>query len=95
MHADFEKALNFVQTVKARAPETYDAFLKLLQDYRSDVIGMSEVRDRVVELFKNYPDLIEGFDVYLPRPSESTLCKQPTLETRDGSAYDSDFAAVV
>ncbi|KAI0711475.1 paired amphipathic helix [Earliella scabrosa] len=62
-------ALRYLDTVKATfadSPESYDAFLQIMTDFRNEVIDVRGVADRIITLFEGHPDLIAGFNVYLP-----------------------------
>jgi histone deacetylase complex regulatory component SIN3 len=41
--------------------------LKIFADYVNGGRSIEEMRNRIKELFKNEPDLVEGFENFLPR----------------------------
>ncbi|TRM67696.1 paired amphipathic helix [Schizophyllum amplum] len=69
---DVSDALSYLDTVKAcfrDRPEVYREFLDAMKDLKNQSIDIRQCVDRVVELFRGYPDLIVGFNVFLPRGS--------------------------
>jgi paired amphipathic helix protein Sin3a len=66
-----EDAMGFVQMVKEafkeRQPDKYHLFLRVMDDFRSQRIGVAEVASTAAALFRDTPDLALGFNVFLPR----------------------------
>nr|CAB3476583.1 unnamed protein product [Digitaria exilis] len=66
-----EDAMGFVQMVKEafkeRHPEKYQLFLRVMDDFRNERIGVAEVTSTAAALFRDNPDLALGFNVFLPR----------------------------
>ncbi|OBT57880.1 hypothetical protein VE04_02110, partial [Pseudogymnoascus sp. 24MN13] len=50
----------------ADQPNNYNTFLQILRDYRSQVIGYPVMASRMSKLFAGHPNLIPGFNIYLP-----------------------------
>ncbi|KAG2582574.1 hypothetical protein PVAP13_6KG159312 [Panicum virgatum] len=65
---DLGDAIQLVLAVKrefAGVPGKYEEFLAVLQEHRS--IGVAAVIDRVEVLLAGHPDLIRGFNMFIPR----------------------------
>ncbi|KAM6486100.1 prion-inhibition and propagation-domain-containing protein [Trichoderma sp. SZMC 28011] len=66
---DFNEALAYVDKVKIRfhsRPIMYKYFLDILQTYQRDMLPIREVHDSLTKLFESEPDLMEGFNQFLP-----------------------------
>ncbi|KAI9248768.1 hypothetical protein BY458DRAFT_494274 [Sporodiniella umbellata] len=62
-------ALSYLDRVKAKfasQPETYNRFLDIMKDFKSQMIDTPGVIERVSGLFKGDPVLISGFNTFLP-----------------------------
>jgi paired amphipathic helix protein Sin3a len=71
----FNRAVSFVEKIKTRfanQPETYRSFLSLLHSFHRDQRGIKDVYIQVQQLFRNEPDLLEEFSLFLPDNSSST-----------------------
>ncbi|KAL1747700.1 paired amphipathic helix [Schizophyllum fasciatum] len=67
---DVADALSYLDAVKDRfrdRPEAYKQFLEVLKSYKAKIIDIRQCVERVVEMFRGNPDLIVGFNVFLPR----------------------------
>ncbi|KAL8551046.1 hypothetical protein ACS0TY_000213 [Phlomoides rotata] len=53
--------------------EKYDRFLKVMTDSNDERIGLDDVASVVKVLFKGYPNLILGFNIFLPVTYEITV----------------------
>ncbi|CAO2161813.1 unnamed protein product [Urochloa humidicola] len=66
-----EDAMVFVQMVKEafkeRHPEKYRLFLRVMDDFRNQRVGVAEVASTAAALFRDTPDLALGFNVFLPK----------------------------
>ncbi|OMO54973.1 Paired amphipathic helix [Corchorus olitorius] len=66
--------------------DKYDDFLQVMRDFTSQRIDAAGVIGREKELFKGYPDLIWGFNTFLPKEYEIRLPpeyeKQPPQKKR-------------
>lgn len=65
----FENALEFLDQVKlqfAHQPKVYNQFLDIMKDFKAQAIDTPGVIARVSELFKGHPQLILGFNTFLP-----------------------------
>jgi paired amphipathic helix protein Sin3a len=64
-----EDALNYLDKVKnqfALQPQVYNQFLDIMKEFKSQSIDTQEVINRVSSLFHGHPDLIVGFNTFLP-----------------------------
>ncbi|VVA94707.1 unnamed protein product [Arabis nemorensis] len=69
-------ALEYLKNVKDKVQdkrEIYDEFLVLMKDFQAQRIDTSDVISKVKVLFKGHPDLILGFNTFLPKGFEITL----------------------
>lgn len=73
-NTQFNRAVSFVEKIKTRfssQPETYRSFLSLLHSFHRDQRGIKDVYIQVQQLFRNEPDLLEEFTLFLPDNSSS------------------------
>jgi paired amphipathic helix protein Sin3a len=64
-----EDALSYLDQVKAqfgKQPQVYNDFLDIMKEFKSQSIDTPGVIGRVSNLFKGHPDLIMGFNTFLP-----------------------------
>lgn len=64
-----EDALSYLDLVKYKfsaTPQVYNDFLDIMKEFKSQSIDTPGVIQRVSNLFKGYPDLIVGFNTFLP-----------------------------
>ncbi|CAF0785384.1 unnamed protein product [Didymodactylos carnosus] len=64
-----EDALNYLDKVKNQfslQPQVYNQFLDIMKEFKSQSIDTQEVINRVSRLFHGHPDLIVGFNTFLP-----------------------------
>ena len=62
-------ALTYLDQVKVRfvhQPDVYNQFLDIMKDFKSQAIDTPGVIDRVSSLFAGHPQLIQGFNTFLP-----------------------------
>eukprot|EP00941_MAST-03F_sp_MAST-3F-sp1_P000344 g344.t1 len=66
----FDKAVTYVTRIKERFSDdksgTYKAFLDILHTYQREQRSIKDVLDKVADLFKHHPDLLEEFTYFLP-----------------------------
>ncbi|KAL1683779.1 hypothetical protein EV122DRAFT_257431 [Schizophyllum commune] len=80
-------ALGYLDAVKNQfhdKPEVYNKFLDIMKDFKSSVIDTPGVIQRVSELFYGHPNLITGFNTFLPygyRIDPSSDPRDPNLIT--------------
>uniref|UniRef100_A0A8C2PWE2 SIN3 transcription regulator family member Aa n=1 Tax=Cyprinus carpio TaxID=7962 RepID=A0A8C2PWE2_CYPCA len=64
-----EDALSYLDQVKLQfgnQPHVYNDFLDIMKEFKSQCIDTPGVISRVSQLFKGHPDLIMGFNTFLP-----------------------------
>ncbi|KAI4101267.1 MAG: hypothetical protein L6R37_005009 [Teloschistes peruensis] len=64
-----QDALSYLDQVKVRFvdhPDVYNRFLDIMKDFKSQAIDTPGVIDRVSTLFAGHPELIQGFNTFLP-----------------------------
>ncbi|CAN6938003.1 unnamed protein product [Brassica oleracea var. botrytis] len=91
-------AYEYVYTVRDHFQdnrEIYDTFLKVLTDFHSDRIGPSDVRSKMIELFKGDQHLLLGFNKFLPEGSKITLESDQTLPKKPEFHQALDFVRKV
>lgn len=63
---EFKQGLEFAGKVKCRLdPDMYDEFLDTMYDYRSKRATLYEVQERMDDMFKGQPDLLDEFEFFL------------------------------
>ncbi|KAJ1690633.1 hypothetical protein LUZ63_014788 [Rhynchospora breviuscula] len=65
----------------------YAEFLTLMKDFKNGRIDTNAVVERVKELFKEHPDLILGFNSFLPPKYEIKLAKKKNVEFEDAMKF--------
>ncbi|KAI9714226.1 MAG: hypothetical protein M1812_006447 [Candelaria pacifica] len=71
-----QDALSYLDQVKVQFVEqegVYNRFLDIMKDFKSQTIDTPGVIERVVTLFAGHPNLIQGFNTFLP-PGYSIEC---------------------
>ncbi|XP_071692750.1 paired amphipathic helix protein Sin3-like 2 [Rutidosis leptorrhynchoides] len=65
----YSQEFTFCEKVKDRLrdSEDYQAFLKCLHIYSTEIISRNELQSLVSDLLGNYPDLMEGFSAFVDR----------------------------
>uniref|UniRef100_A0A673IJ23 Paired amphipathic helix protein Sin3a n=1 Tax=Sinocyclocheilus rhinocerous TaxID=307959 RepID=A0A673IJ23_9TELE len=69
MQYSVEDALSYLDQVKLQfgnQPQVYNDFLDIMKEFKSQSIDTPGVISRVSQLFKGHPDLIMGFNTFLP-----------------------------
>jgi paired amphipathic helix protein Sin3a len=64
-----EDALSYLDQVKYKfgnQPQVYNDFLDIMKEFKSQSIDTPGVIERVSNLFKGHPELIVGFNTFLP-----------------------------
>ncbi|EGD81011.1 hypothetical protein PTSG_10955 [Salpingoeca rosetta] len=64
-----EDALTYLDRVKAHfgsQPTVYNSFLNIMKDFKSQNINTPDVIKNVSQLFEGHPELIVGFNTFLP-----------------------------
>ncbi|GBM07312.1 Paired amphipathic helix protein Sin3a [Araneus ventricosus] len=66
---NMEDALSYLDQVKYKLgnqPQVYNDFLHIMQEFKSQSIDMRAALQRVSYLFRGHPELIAGFNTFLP-----------------------------
>uniref|UniRef100_A0A8C9PHB6 Paired amphipathic helix protein Sin3b n=1 Tax=Spermophilus dauricus TaxID=99837 RepID=A0A8C9PHB6_SPEDA len=96
-----EDALTYLDQVKIRFgsdPATYNGFLEIMKEFKSQSIDTPGVIRRVSQLFHEHPDLIVGFNAFLPLgyridiPKNGKLNIQSPLTSQENSHNHGDCA---
>uniref|UniRef100_G1R0R0 Paired amphipathic helix protein Sin3b n=1 Tax=Nomascus leucogenys TaxID=61853 RepID=G1R0R0_NOMLE len=96
-----EDALTYLDQVKIRFgsdPATYNGFLEIMKEFKSQSIDTPGVIRRVSQLFHEHPDLIVGFNAFLPLgyridiPKNGKLNIQSPLTSQENSHNHGDGA---
>uniref|UniRef100_A0A9L0TI40 SIN3 transcription regulator family member B n=1 Tax=Equus caballus TaxID=9796 RepID=A0A9L0TI40_HORSE len=96
-----EDALTYLDQVKIRFgsdPATYNGFLEIMKEFKSQSIDTPGVIRRVSQLFHEHPDLIVGFNAFLPLgyridiPKNGKLNIQSPLSSQENAHNHSDCA---
>ncbi|XP_021516293.1 paired amphipathic helix protein Sin3b isoform X2 [Meriones unguiculatus] len=94
-----EDALTYLDQVKIRFgsdPATYNGFLEIMKEFKSQSIDTPGVIRRVSQLFHEHPDLIVGFNAFLPLgyridiPKSGKLNMQSPLSSQENSHSHGD-----
>ena len=78
--AEFDQAINYVNKIKQRyatQPDIYKLFLENLQMYQKGLKPINEVYREISILFKEAPDLLEDFKLFMPENTVVKDLKQP------------------
>ncbi|KAL7221258.1 hypothetical protein ACSBR1_023248 [Camellia fascicularis] len=76
---EFEEAISFVNKIKKRFQNddhVYKSFLDILNMYRKEHKGITEVYHEVAALFTDHPDLLDEFTRFLPDASAAAASAQ-------------------
>ncbi|CAL8119579.1 unnamed protein product [Orchesella dallaii] len=69
VYAKFQDAFAYLMHMKVRyrqRPQTFNDFLDIMGDFKSNRIDDQGAIDRVAYLFRRDPDMIMGFNMFLP-----------------------------
>ncbi|KAJ7597424.1 hypothetical protein C8J56DRAFT_920036 [Mycena floridula] len=95
-------ALSYLDAVKVQfqeKPEVYNKFLDIMKDFKSQVIDTPGVIQRVSRLFHGNPELIQGFNTFLPQGYRIEVSDDPldpntiTVTTPSGTTTQSTTTA--
>ncbi|KAL2918180.1 hypothetical protein HK105_202107 [Polyrhizophydium stewartii] len=89
-------ALSYLDQVKVQfgdQPEVYNRFLDIMKDFKSQAIDTPGVIERVSNLFRGHPNLIMGFNTFLPpgyriEPTNNPLDPVRVTTPRDMPVYN-------
>jgi len=69
--------INQVKATFANQPDIIEKFEQVLRDYRSGRIDSPDVVSRISSLFEGQPELIRGFNIFLPPGYRTEAAGQP------------------
>ncbi|XP_047312064.1 paired amphipathic helix protein Sin3-like 2 [Impatiens glandulifera] len=95
---EFEEAISFVNKIKKRFLDDdhiYKSFLDILNMYRKEHKGISEVYQEVATLFADQHDLLEEFTRFLPDTSARTSVSHVTFGRPSFHRYDERSSAII
>ncbi|KAL8528277.1 hypothetical protein ACS0TY_005906 [Phlomoides rotata] len=95
---EFEEAISFVNKIKKRFQNddhVYKSFLDILNMYRKEHKGITDVYEEVAALFDDHPDLLDEFTRFLPDTSSTVSAPPPASFGRHSfHRYDERSSAV-
>ncbi|CAA2958732.1 paired amphipathic helix Sin3-like 2 isoform X1 [Olea europaea subsp. europaea] len=94
---EFEEAISFVNKIKKRFQNddhVYKSFLDILNMYRKEHKGITEVYQEVEALFNDQPDLLEEFTRFLPDTSATASVAHASFGRRPFNHYDERSSAM-
>ncbi|CAI9109588.1 OLC1v1009432C1 [Oldenlandia corymbosa var. corymbosa] len=94
---EFEEAITFVNKIKKRFESddhVYKSFLDILNMYRKEHKGISEVYQEVAALFEDHPDLLDEFTRFLPDNSGTATLPNTSFGRPSFQRYDERSSAV-
>jgi paired amphipathic helix protein Sin3a len=65
-HDDAVEFLDRVREMFSDLPYIYNSFLEVMKGFKDQTITTDDVINRVKLLFKGHPDLLQGFNLFLP-----------------------------
>ncbi|AAB61109.1 F20P5.23 gene product [Arabidopsis thaliana] len=90
-------ALDFLHLVKTKYQdnrEIYDSFLTIMKDFRGQRAKTCDVISKVKELFKGQPELLLGFNTFLPTGFEITLSDDELTSNSKFAHFDEAYEFV-
>ncbi|XP_055805599.1 paired amphipathic helix protein Sin3-like 2 isoform X2 [Solanum dulcamara] len=94
---EFEEAISFVNKIKKRFQNddhVYKSFLDILNMYRKEHKGITEVYQEVAALFEDHPDLLDEFTRFLPDTSGTASATQTLFGRSSFNRYDERSSAI-
>ncbi|KAK4477405.1 hypothetical protein RD792_016626, partial [Penstemon davidsonii] len=94
---EFEEAISFVNKIKNRFlsdDHVYKSFLDILNMYRKEHKGITEVYQEVAALFGDHPDLLDEFTRFLPDTSATASAPLTSLGRHSFHRYDERSSAI-
>ncbi|XP_016559073.1 paired amphipathic helix protein Sin3-like 2 isoform X2 [Capsicum annuum] len=94
---EFEEAISFVNKIKKRFQNddhVYKSFLDILNMYRKEHKGITEVYQEVASLFEDHPDLLDEFTRFLPDNSGTASATQTSFGCPSFHRYDEKGSAI-
>ncbi|KAI3452368.1 hypothetical protein Pfo_009033 [Paulownia fortunei] len=94
---EFEEAISFVNKIKKRFQNddhVYKSFLDILNMYRKEHKGITEVYQEVAALFDDHPDLLDEFTRFLPDTSATASAPHASFGRHSFHRYDERSSAL-
>ncbi|KAL7100797.1 hypothetical protein ACP275_08G017500 [Erythranthe tilingii] len=94
---EFDEAINFVNKIKTRFQNddhVYKSFLDILNMYRKEHKGITEVYQEVAALFDDHPDLLDEFTRFLPDTSAIAPAPHASIGRHSLQRYDERSSAL-
>ncbi|KAK6153046.1 hypothetical protein DH2020_012685 [Rehmannia glutinosa] len=94
---EFEEAISFVNKIKKRFQNddhVYKSFLDILNMYRKEHKGITEVYQEVAALFGDHPDLLDEFTRFLPDTSATVSAPHASIGRHSFHRSDERSSAV-
>ncbi|PSS30420.1 Paired amphipathic helix protein Sin3-like [Actinidia chinensis var. chinensis] len=94
---EFDEAISFVNKIKKRFQNddhVYKSFLDILNMYRKEHKGITEVYQEVAALFTDHPDLLEEFKRFLPDASATATAPHVPFGRHSFHRYDERSSAM-
>ncbi|EOA34590.1 hypothetical protein CARUB_v10022148mg [Capsella rubella] len=88
------EALDYLRAVRDKYidnHEIYDKFLETMKDYRAERVDTGGVILRVKELFKGEPEILLGFNTFVPMGYKITLNDDETPPNKSIAHFDDAF----
>ncbi|KAG8384767.1 hypothetical protein BUALT_Bualt04G0152800 [Buddleja alternifolia] len=88
---EFDEAISFVNKIKKRFQNddhVYKSFLDILNMYRKEHKGITEVYQEVAVLFEDHPDLLDEFTRFLPDTSATASAPHASFGRHSFNRYD-------
>uniref|UniRef100_A0A667X4V2 Paired amphipathic helix protein Sin3b n=1 Tax=Myripristis murdjan TaxID=586833 RepID=A0A667X4V2_9TELE len=101
--SSLQNALSYLDQVKIRFgndPGIYNKFLDIMKEFKSQSIDTPGVINRVSQLFHGHPDLVLGFNAFLPPgyrieiPKNGMVFLQSPFSTQAGHSHSSEPSPV-
>ncbi|GCB75779.1 hypothetical protein scyTo_0019056 [Scyliorhinus torazame] len=93
-----EDALSYLDQVKMQFgnnPAVYNEFLDIMKEFKSQSIDTPGVIDRVSRLFQGHPDLILGFNAFLPPGYRIEIQKNKAVSVHGPTPAETQVLSVV
>ena len=91
-------ALSYLEQVKFQfnaRPDVYNHFLDIMKDFKSQAIDTPGVIERVSTLFRGYPNLIQGFNTFLPQGYRIDCSKNPDETIKSTTHMSPSTVAII
>jgi histone deacetylase complex regulatory component SIN3 len=83
-----KRAVSYLERVKrtfAERPEVYRAFLAVMHAFKEQRVEITGLVTQVYQLFEGHPNLLIGFNTFLPIGHSSSVAKPPSSQQGAGA----------